>query len=692
MLLLLSAIAIGGGTVFLDGNGNGVHDPGEPGVAGVVVSNQVTAVRTDGAGRFQLDDAQGFGLIFISVPDGYRATGPFWKRVAEGGTDFGLVATAARREFSFIHASDTHLDSVSLTRMRMLQAVVDSIRPDFVLLTGDLVRDALRVSDTVATFRYELYLKEQAKLSRPVWTAPGNHEIFGIERDKSHVSTDPLYARGMYRHYLGPDYYSFNYGGVHFVALNSEDYDDQSYYGHIDSIQVEWLRQDVALVPSSVPIVTFNHIPFFTAAEMINGYDEESVAPTVIRVGGKASFRHTVSNAGDVLEILRGHRYPMALGGHVHIRETLEYALGGQSTRFEQAAAVVGPSDGAGLHFSSGITAYHVRHGEIGPGHFIPLPDPPGSRAAPATADTSRHQVGFVTVGPRVRLELLDWGGGGPPMLFLAGLDDTGHEFDDFAPRWTDRFHVLALTRRGFGASSQPAEGYHIDSLANDIRVVLDSLHIPKVILVGHSLAGDEMTRFAAAWPDRVSKLVYLDAAHDRVPLARMFQQYPPPSLPPMTSADSASALSVQEYGYRSSGVRLTIGEVLSVARFGPDGRYLGDITPPSIDAAILRGLEHPAYSRIRTPALAFYAVPDSLVHLFPPAVTRDPTARRRAQRFFDAFKPWAGRERARFRREMANGRVVELHGAHHYLFITHEADVMREMAAFLESPNPAGQ
>ena len=364
------------GTVFLDQNGNGVRDPGEPGIAGVVVSNQVTVVRTDNAGRFDLPNGPAFGLVFVSIPDRYRSAGPFWKRADAGRLDFPLIAAPAPGAFTFIHASDTHLDSASLPRMRMLQALVDSIRPDFVLLTGDLIRDALRVSDTVATFRYELYTREQGKLSRPVWTAPGNHEIFGIERDRSHVSDDhPLYGRKMYRHYLGPDYYSFNYGGVHFIALNTEDYDDQSYYGHVDSVQLAWLKQDLASVPDSVPVVTFNHIPFFTAAEMISGYDEESVAPTIISVGGKKSFRHVVSNAGQVLEILRGHRYPLALGGHVHIRESLSYALGGQNTRFEQAAAVVGPSDAGNLHFSSGITVYHVRNGDVSLGEFVPLPD-----------------------------------------------------------------------------------------------------------------------------------------------------------------------------------------------------------------------------------------------------------------------------------------------------------------------------
>lgn len=364
------------GTVFLDRNANGSRDPGEPGLAGVVVSDQMHAVRTDASGAFQLAGGAGFGLVFVSIPDGYRAVGPFWKRADQRPTDFPLAAVPSRGEFTFIHASDTHLDSASLPRMRRLQWLVDSIRPDFVLITGDLVRDALRVSDTVATARYELFLGEQGRFSRPVWTIPGNHEIFGIERARSHVRSDhPLYARAMYRHYLGPDYYSFTYGGVHFVGLNSEDYDDQWYYGHVDSLQLAWLREDLSLVPARMPVVTFNHIPFFTAAEMINGYTDEPPAPTLITVGGKTVFRHVVSNARTLLEILRGHRYPLALGGHMHMRETLEYALGGQTTRFEQAAAVVGPSDAAGLHFRSGITVYRVRTGEIGRGQFVALPD-----------------------------------------------------------------------------------------------------------------------------------------------------------------------------------------------------------------------------------------------------------------------------------------------------------------------------
>lgn len=74
---------------------------------------------------------------------------------------------------------------------------------------------------------------------------------------------------------------------------------------------------------------------------------------------------------------------------------------------------------------------------------------------------------------------------------------------------------MLALTRRGQGQSDAPASGYDPPTLASDIRAFLDLLGIEKAILVGFSAAGSEMTYFARAYPQRVDKLVYLDAADD---------------------------------------------------------------------------------------------------------------------------------------------------------------------------------
>lgn len=206
----------------------------------------------------------------------------------------------------------------------------------------------------------------------PLYTVPGNHEIFGIERDRSGVAADhPLYGRSMYRHYRGPDYYSFNAGGVHFVALNTVDIDDTRYYGHVDSLQLAWLERDLAVVPAGTPVVTFNHIPFFTAVETINGYNDAPPAPSVITVNGKAAFRHTVSNARDVIARVAPHPYPLALAGHMHVRELLRYP--GIATRFDQGAAIVGASGGPLMKFPSGITLYSISRSIVGEGRFIPL-------------------------------------------------------------------------------------------------------------------------------------------------------------------------------------------------------------------------------------------------------------------------------------------------------------------------------
>ena len=365
------------GVVFLDRNGNGARDRGENGISNVVVSDQVQVVRTGADGSFRLLPGPGWGMVFVSVPDGYRAVGGFWREVrfaAAGGAapvEFALAAAPAPDEFVFLHASDTHISDQSLPRTQRLRGVVDSIRPALVLITGDLIRDALRVGEEEATGYFKLFQQEAAQFSVPLWTSPGNHDTFGIERHRSLVSPrHPLYGRGMYRHLLGPDYYSFNFGGIHFVSLNTVDIDDLWYYGHVDSTQVEWLRRDLAMVPDSTPVVTFNHIPFFTAVETINGYMDGPPAPTAITVGGKTQFRHSVSNAGAIIGLITSrHPYPLALGGHMHTRESLRYQ--GVATRFDQAAAVIGPSGGAGLTLPSGVTVYRVSRGRIEEGRFI---------------------------------------------------------------------------------------------------------------------------------------------------------------------------------------------------------------------------------------------------------------------------------------------------------------------------------
>ena len=363
------------GVAFIDANGNGIRDGGEQGLANVIISNQDAVVATDASGMYRLPRRTN-GVLFVSVPDGHRAVGAFWRPMDDttSTVDFPLARVAPSAEFTFIHASDPHLSSAVLARMERFRALADSLDPAFVIITGDLVKDALRVGETEAKGYYELFGREAALFKNPVWTVPGNHENFGIERDQSLVSTEhPLYGRKMYRHYRGPDYYSFTFGGVHFVGLNTLDIDDQWYYGHVDGLQLAWLARDLAMVPPEMPVVTFDHIPFFSSSEAMSGYTDKPPAPTLITVNGKTVFRHTVSNAAEVLTLLRQRRHVLALAGHNHRGEQIVYDVEGVKTRFNQTPAIVGSGASAGMQFVSGFTLYTVRGGVIDQGRFIPL-------------------------------------------------------------------------------------------------------------------------------------------------------------------------------------------------------------------------------------------------------------------------------------------------------------------------------
>ena len=367
------------GSVFVDQNRDGRRDPGERGLANVSVSNQDAVVATDSAGEFRIERGPN-DIVFVSVPDDHQVVGRFWRNAGDGAprVAFALAPSPAPRTFTFAHASDTHIAPASVERTRRLRAIVDSTRPAFLLVAGDLVRDALRVGEAEARSYYDLFMQELGQFVTPAWTIPGNHEIFGIEQQLSHVeASHPLFGRKMYHHYLGPDYYSFTYGGVHFVGLNTVDNEGPSYYGHVDSLQLAWLTRDLARIPATMPVVTFNHIPMVSSMETFGGYTDAPPAPTLITVRGKTVFRHVVSNAAAVLAVLRVRPHVLALGAHIHAGEKIAFEIGGVKTRFEQSPAVVGPSRVGPLTFPSGFTIYTVRDGVIDAGQFVPIGTPP---------------------------------------------------------------------------------------------------------------------------------------------------------------------------------------------------------------------------------------------------------------------------------------------------------------------------
>src|SRR5215213_9396131 len=141
----------------------------------------------------------------------------------------------------------------------------------------------------------------------------------------------------------------------------------------------------------------------------------------------------------------------------------------------------------------------------------------PASAAEAQTAwtDPAPHVQRLITVQPNVNVEVLEWSGPGRPVILLAQLGQTAHIYDDWARSLSATYRVLAITRRGFGASSSTAADYSTERLARDVLAVIDAERLQKPVIVGHGFAGEEMSWLGVNAPDRISGLVYLDAAYD---------------------------------------------------------------------------------------------------------------------------------------------------------------------------------
>ena len=266
-------------------------------------------------------------------------------------------------------------------------------------------------------------------------------------------------------------------------------------------------------------------------------------------------------------------------------------------------------------------------------------------------------------------------------MLFLSGLGNTAHIFDDIAPLFTDEYRVLALTRRGFGQSESPSIGYEMDTLVDDLRRFLKKLKIQRVILVGHSIAGDELTEFASRYPSMVKSLVYLDAAYDRVGVLDLPKDPYPQAV--ATSEDVKSYETLRNYfgglqGFWSDAQEADMRERI---KFTSDGRAYS-VTPDSVFEQILRGVPHADYTRITAPMLSIYSL-EPVVHPRIPSKASQ-ADRERAQDYWDQMRARNRAQIENFKREAAGARVVEMEDTDHYNFIQRRRFVAREIRDFL--------
>lgn len=306
--------------------------------------------------------------------------------------------------------------------------------------------------------------------------------------------------------------------------------------------------------------------------------------------------------------------------------------------------------------------------------------------------DRSPHKGDYVNVNG-INLHYLDWDGNGDVLLFLAGMGCNAHIFDDLAPRFTDKFHVMALTRRGHGESDHPETGYDVDTLTEDIRQFLDALGIDKVILAGHSMANVELSHISALYPERVLKLVFLDAAYDRTSEAYkdMVEKSPWKRIqPPGLDVDTYSPeeyFTAMKRAYPSFALIWTAAmaeQSLHEITKTPEGKII-DRMSDAVNQALMSTLTSyvPEDSKIKAPTLAFYALSKGLNTISDEWMTDEQKAEL-TQHVETRENAWTRESIEQFRRNVPHAKIIEIPHGHHYCFIREEELVYEEMRNFL--------
>jgi pimeloyl-ACP methyl ester carboxylesterase len=315
-----------------------------------------------------------------------------------------------------------------------------------------------------------------------------------------------------------------------------------------------------------------------------------------------------------------------------------------------------------------------------------------GHPAQPAACrDTTPHHVTFAEVEPGVRLDVLDWGGADKPqtMVLLTGLGDNAHVYDPFAFQFTDAFHVLGITRRGFLPSSQPEHGYDVETRTRDDIAVLEAFGIRKATFVGHSLAGSELSQLGEVHTTRVEQLVYLDA----LDLAERFSpsRLEPPGFDSLfTSATLTSLWTYQAASARFVAQREPNPAVCIGVQFDSHGAITGSTTPDWVSTKLLEGVAGSVnppvnWATIAAPRLGIFALYTLEARQ---AWYWYLTAAEQAA-FDEAWPPIVAWYQETIRKFADHNPIqpLLLPGAPHYVYINHETDVVLAMRKFFGLP-----
>jgi hypothetical protein len=242
-------------------------------------------------------------------------------------TSLTLPADAAPGSFEFVFFTDTHIQP-ELDAARgcdMCFRKIAGLQPEFAIMGGDHVFDALSVDRARANAVFDLYKRTEQTLQMPLHHTIGNHDVFGINIKSGASPSDPSYGKKMYEDRVGRTYYSFDHKGWHLIVLDSiQPTEDRMWQARIDDPQLTWLKDELNRAGATTPIIVTVHVPLVSAFAT---YAEK------VTTGQKYNTL-TVDNAPDVLAAFQGHNVVAVLQGHLHVNELVvlkntQYILGG---------------------------------------------------------------------------------------------------------------------------------------------------------------------------------------------------------------------------------------------------------------------------------------------------------------------------------------------------------------------------
>ncbi len=247
----LTAAAQLSGTVYHDTNADGIRNADEKPIAGVAVTDGLNVVKTDARGRFELPGGHPQArFVTVTTPSGYKPLGDHYLAIEQGRNsyDFGLVKSPHTGAFEFIQVTDSETNNHKPWIDNLKEYAASNPATAFIIHTGDICY-------TPGLDFHAAHVRTR-QTGVPMYYTIGNHDL---------VKGD--YGEQYFQRLFGPNWYSFDVGNVHFVALPMLGGDYNPSY-RLPQV-LAWLRNDLAQADPRKRLILLCHDLWFQEGDLV---------------------------------------------------------------------------------------------------------------------------------------------------------------------------------------------------------------------------------------------------------------------------------------------------------------------------------------------------------------------------------------------------------------------------------------